>query len=760
MNIGSVSIILAFIATLFSSYYYFRLMRLELEVSTNKKAKKNQSKKVKIENGRVSYYVGVFLIVVASAFLFYLFITYQFQYKYVYNYSSRDLPIGFLISSFWAGQEGSFLFWTLMNALLGILFIKTSKKYEASGMFFFTIVQLFFLAILIKASPFTTFDKTPPDGSGLNPLLQNFWMVIHPPILFIGYAAAAFPFILAIGSLIKKDFDGWVKHALPWTVLTSFTLGAGIILGAFWAYETLGWGGYWGWDPVENSSLIPWLTILALLHGLLVQNMKGSLKKTNYILAIITFILVIYATFLTRSGVLSDFSVHSFANLGINTFLILFMAILAILGFGIFINRLKSIRVVSMDTSALNRENGLGISVIVFIAMAVLTFVGTSSPILSGFFGDPSQVDISFYNRMNLWPAILMALLLGIIPFLTWIEHNTREILKKLTTSLILTAISIILVIYFGISTLPMIIFAGMAAFAFWTNLLVAISNRKKGWQQVGAPISHIGVGMILMAIIISGLFDESERIVLEKDISGNALGYTLLYKGLEKKSDGKDVVLIDVSKDDKIFTAKPRLFYNNKTRGMMREPDVKSGILVDLYVSPLERREFEQKSSGHPLILKKGETKNIDEYSITFIDYKMSSHSDTPGAISIGAELEITKGEQKTSVIPVMIIAGKNRDYQSVHIGLSEDLHSSPTITLTGVNADSKAIQIMISGLPGHDHTANAAPEQLVVEISEKPFMNILWAGSIILLIGVYFSLHRRAVNLIRKGESTNESV
>ncbi|MBN1408625.1 MAG: heme lyase CcmF/NrfE family subunit [Calditrichaceae bacterium] len=752
MNIGSVSIVLSFIATLFSSYYYFHIMRSELKVAVNKKTKKNQSQEIDMKNGRISYYIGVGLIIAASAFLFYLFITYQFQYKYVYGYSSRDLPLGFLISSFWAGQEGSFLFWTLMNALLGIIFIKTSKNYEATGMFFFSIIQLFFLTILIKASPFSTYNQTPPDGSGLNPLLQNFWMVIHPPILFVGYAAAAFPFILAIASLIKKEFDSWIKYALPWTVFTSLTLGAGIILGAFWAYETLGWGGYWGWDPVENSSLIPWLTVLALLHSLLVQNMKGSLKKTNYFLSIITFILVIYATFLTRSGVLSDFSVHSFADLGINSFLIIFMVVLTAFGIGIFFNRLKSIPLVSMDTSVLNKENGLGISVIVFSAMALLTFVGTSSPILSGFFGDPSQVDISFYNKMNLWPAILMALLLGVIPFLTWIEHNTKEIIKKLAVSLTLTVISIILSIYLGITTVSMIIFAGMAAFAFWTNILVAISNRKKGWQQVGAPIAHIGVGMILMAIVVSGLFDESERIVLEKDKPESALGYNLLYKGLVQKPDGKDVVTIEVSNGNEVFHAKPRLFYNDKTQGMMREPDVKSGILVDLYVSPLERRTFEETAPGHSLIIMKGETKLLDDYAITFVDFKMASHSDNPGAFSIGAELAIAKGGQQTTIIPVMIITGKNREYQAIHIGLSEDLHSSPTVALTGVNADSKTVQLMISGLPGHNHPSGAKPEQLLVEISKKPFMNILWAGSIILLLGVYFSLHRRMVQLIRK--------
>lgn len=752
MNIGSVSIILAFVTTLYSGFYYFRLMRTEQVKVKSAKAKKNQQSKLKIENARIGYYITVALISVASLFLFYLFVTYQFKYKYVYGYSSRDLPLGYLISSFWAGQEGSFLFWTLINSWLGIIFIKTSRQFEVRGMFFFSIIQAFFLLILIKASPFATFAQTPPDGSGLNPLLQNFWMVIHPPVLFIGYAAAAFTFILAIAALIQKDFENWTKHALPWTVFTSLTLGAGIILGAFWAYETLGWGGYWGWDPVENSSLIPWLMVLALLHSLVVQNMKGSLKKTNFVLAILTFLLVIYATFLTRSGVLSDFSVHSFSDLGINTFLIAFMLTVFFIGFGIFFNHLKLIPDTPIDKSILNKENGLIISVIVFIGMAFLTFIGTSSPILTGLLGKPSQVDTSFYNKVNLWPAIFMALFLGIIPFLAWIEHSMKEIFKKLIISLILTAVSIILAIYFNVTKPVMLIFTGVSAFAFWTNILVTISNRKKGWQQIGAPISHIGVGMILIAIIISGMFDKSERVVLEKDKPGSALGYNLVYKGLEKMPDGKDIVKIELSGNGETFNARPRLFYNNKSRGMMREPDVKSGILVDLYVSPLERREFKQEQAGQSLILKKGETKKIDDYAITFNEFRMSGHADIPGAISIGAELDIVKGDQKTNITPVLIIQGKNRTSQPTHIGLSEDVHASPTVSLTGVNADTKSVQLVISGLQGKDQTAETAPEQLIVEISTKPFMNVLWAGCIILLIGAYFSLHRRFLNLIKK--------
>jgi cytochrome c-type biogenesis protein CcmF len=232
--------------------------------------KKNNSNIVEYKiYGRFAFYLSLAMITFASAYLYYLIFNHQFQVKYIYQYSSRDLPFGFLLSSFWAGQEGSFLLWTLFLSWLGVVFIKTSNQFENYGMFFMNLVQAFFLLVLIKASPFETHagGAIPPDGAGLNPLLQNFWMVIHPPILFIGYAAATFPFAIALAALVRNNFTKWVSQALPWVLSVSITLGAGIIIGAFWSYETLGWGGYWGWDPVENSSLIPWLTSLALFHG-------------------------------------------------------------------------------------------------------------------------------------------------------------------------------------------------------------------------------------------------------------------------------------------------------------------------------------------------------------------------------------------------------------------------------------------------------------------------------------------------------------
>lgn len=749
MNLGSLLILLAFLATIFSAIQYLRLSRLAFKNTKSKKDHQSSSSSSQLNQARLGFYIMTGLVTLASALLFYFFLTHQFQYRYVYGYSSRNLPLGFLISSFWAGQEGSFLFWTLVLAWLGVIFIRTSRQYELNGMLFLNIIMGFFLAILIKASPFATFPQIPVDGAGLNPLLQNFWMVIHPPVLFVGYAAASFPFVLALAALIQRDYDGWLKQSLSWSAFTTLWLGAGIILGAFWAYETLGWGGYWGWDPVENSSLIPWLTILALLHGLIVQKTKGSLKKTNFVLAIITFVLVIYATFLTRSGVLSDFSVHSFSNLGINSFLILFMGSHLLIGFGIYFYRQKDIPFVAMDKSAVTRENGLLASVVVFCASAFLTFLGTSSPIITGILGNPQNVETSFYNQVNLPVAILMALLLGIIPFFTWIDKNFTNIFRRFIPSLILTALSVLFAVYMGGIKLIMLMFIAVSAFALWTNLIVVIQNRKKGWHLAGAPLTHVGVGIVLISIIVSATFDRSQRVVLPKDQGQKAMNYVLTYKGVTPRPDGKDIVNIEVEGNNRKFLAQPRLYFNPQNRGMMREPHVDWGILKDVYISPLERRANDSQVSAdhnHTIVLTKGETKIVDGYAITFHSFHMSSHADGSSAITIGAELEIEKDGAKTRLTPHLVMAGQKRSSEPLSIDFNDrsDL-KHPSVALMAINADEKAVQLMFSGFGEDGDPQMASPEILIAELSIKPFMNILWAGSIILLIGTFISLHKR---------------
>ncbi|RMF66398.1 MAG: hypothetical protein D6743_06430, partial [Calditrichaeota bacterium] len=324
----------------------------------------------KLRLGRHGFYSMAALVALVSVYLLYLIFSHQFQYEYVYRYSSRDLSWGLLLSTFWAGQAGSFLLWALYTALMGIVFLRTAREWQSHGMLFLTAVEGFFLILLLKAGPFVKQATIPADGVGLNPLLQNFWMVIHPPVLFLGYAAAAFPLVLALSALARKDFGSWEARALPWTLFTSVTLGAGIVLGGYWAYGTLGWGGYWGWDPVENSSFVPWLVSFALFHGLIIEKTRGALKRTNLLLAILLFVLVLYATFLTRSGVLADFSVHSFQDLGLSSLLLLFLLLPIGLGLWLFVRRYDSVPVAPLGFGRLNRENLLFYSMLVLLGSA------------------------------------------------------------------------------------------------------------------------------------------------------------------------------------------------------------------------------------------------------------------------------------------------------------------------------------------------------------------------------------------------------
>jgi cytochrome c-type biogenesis protein CcmF len=256
---------------------------------------------------RTSYHLFTILIGLAVAYLFFLFFSHNYAIKYVYEYSERAQSNFYILSAFWGGQEGTYLLWLFFNALFGYIVIKRGGQYRDFGMAVLSLVNLFFLAILVKLSPFALLPVPAPDGLGLNPLLRDPWMVIHPPVIFLGYAMATVPFVIAMAALIQNDFSSWLRRAFPWAIITLLMLAAGNILGGFWAYKTLGWGGFWAWDPVENSSFIPWVISLALVHGLIIERRSGALRRVNLMLASFVLLRVVYGTFMNPSGVLADF---------------------------------------------------------------------------------------------------------------------------------------------------------------------------------------------------------------------------------------------------------------------------------------------------------------------------------------------------------------------------------------------------------------------------------------------------------------------
>ena len=329
-KIGNIFVILSFTFSLLASIAYFIA------------AQKNDNSSW-LSLGRFGFSIHSVSVFGIVATLFYMLINEMYEYHYVWQHSNSEMPIRYIFSCFWEGQEGSFLLWTFWHVLLGLLLICTSKKWEAPTMAVFSSVQLFLTSMLlgvyigdynIGSSPFNILLREHPDfmniplfsdpnylekldGRGLNPLLQNYWMTIHPPTLFLGFASTLVPFCFGIAGLWKRDFTGWLKPALPWTYFGIGILGLGILMGGAWAYEALSFGGFWAWDPVENASLVPWITFVGAAHVMIIQKNKGTSLFLAFFLTLITFILILYSTFLTRSGILGESSVHAFTDLGL-----------------------------------------------------------------------------------------------------------------------------------------------------------------------------------------------------------------------------------------------------------------------------------------------------------------------------------------------------------------------------------------------------------------------------------------------------------
>ncbi len=541
MNPGQLLILITFMASLGAAWFFF---------TSSKDTPPGKGRKPGTPGGVAVklYMVGVVSVVLSSVFLYYHLLTHSFEYAYVAHYSSSTLPMIYLISSFWAGQEGTFLLWALMVAVMGVVLIKKQGITSGHAPALVSLYIAFLHLLMLVKSPFEVTATVPADGQGMNPLLQDPWMAIHPPILFVGYAAAIFPFALAMSGMATRNYDAWKKFGFRWTLFSALTLGAGIIIGAFWAYEVLGWGGYWGWDPVENSSLVPWLVLLALVHGMVVEKGKGALRRTNIFLAIVIFLLVLYATFLTRSGVLADFSVHSFVDLGINNYLVAVMLATALYGFGLFAKRFRGVISPPVDHRTFNREIFLVLSIFVICASAVFTFVGMSSPIFTGFFGQASQVDTSFYNKVNLPVATVLALLLGVTPFLGWTGEKSGPIARRLSMPIALTALSAVIAYVAGVTAPMMLIFTAMACFGLISNTIVAFRQYRSGWWGLGGPISHIGVALLLIGIVGSGNFTESKKVMLKQDEPQSVFGYDFTFRGVKPMPDTKDQVLLEVS--------------------------------------------------------------------------------------------------------------------------------------------------------------------------------------------------------------------
>lgn len=350
-------------------------------------------------------------VTAASLFLWYLIFENDFTVEYVAAYSSTQLPTIYKVSAFWAGQQGSFLLWLLVHAAVGA--VLTFRRTSAASLGIYFLLQAVLTGLVLVKSPFAENPAVVFEGVGLNPLLQDFWMAIHPPIIFVGYALLAVPFALSLGSLLTEAASrSWLEEARIWTLTAWSFLGAGIFVGGYWAYKVLGWGGYWGWDPVENSSLVPWLLAAVLLHLINLARKKSSALTQAHVTVTFTYALVVYGTFLTRSGILGDFSVHSFAGSSIGAALALVDAIILIGGLSVILWKAKEIPQGNLYESHGSAAFAILLGCLLIIFVAAIVWVGMSMPLLSQLFGEAAAVDTDFYVKSTSpLAAVLVALI-------------------------------------------------------------------------------------------------------------------------------------------------------------------------------------------------------------------------------------------------------------------------------------------------------------------------------------------------------------
>ncbi len=708
---------------------------------------------------RRAYGFFAFSISTAALLLALLLVIRDFRIEYVFQYSGMDLPAHYQFAAFWAGQKGSFLIWLLWGTLLGLLVRRSAGRSEASVMGLYTLTLLGLLFILVRENPFVMLRESPLDGQGLNPLLQDDWMVIHPPIMFVGYAASAIPFAFAMASLWRRQYDGWAARAFPWALGGFLVLGCAILMGGYWAYKTLGWGGFWGWDPVENASLIPWIFGTALIHGLYLERTRGRYRRANYVLATLVYISVLYGTFLTRSGVLADFSVHSFVDLGISGWLIALMGGFSLLAVYLLATRLRQVPTAKNEDPVLSRGTFLVLSTITILVAALVITAGTSAPLLTRFMvftrllKNVGQVGPSWYNTVTLPIALLIGLLVAMIPFLTWSGTPGRELLRKLLpgvgASLVVTAVAAAA----GVHNLLHLLFVLLASLALATNLQKTIMKaRAGGLRAAGGYLAHVGVGVMLLGFLASSAYDLSSKVTLKQGVPTKVDGLTLTFNRFVPRSaeDPKEKMEIKVVREDgSSYLAYPRLFLNDRTRQVMVNPHIRNFALQDLYISPIEFDPGQLQ-----LQLARGEAGTIGDVQFRFVDFDLNAEGNAIAQMAsnrpftVGAVIEMTRDGRSEQVRPLYRMDPTSGSVQTPPLPLP----GGGQLVLAGINASTRKVQLELAGV--------ANPARLSVDVTRKPLIKLVWYGLYVVLAGgLMATVHRLREALLRDKLATTAS-
>lgn len=732
-QIGHFLILLGFVSAILAMVAYYFSTQHQLKGLSGEQTWRNI--------GRVSFSLHAASVIGIMGAMFYVMINRHYEYWYAFEHVSNSLSMRYIFSAFWEGQEGSFLLWMFWHAVLGVVLMFTGKKWEAPTIAVIALVEVFLNSMIlglyfspddlkIGSNPlvlvrdmqdiplFNNPEYVIPDGQGLNALLQNYWMTIHPPTLFLGFASTVVPFAYGVAGLWTKQHKSWLRPMLPWALFSAFILGLGILMGGAWAYEALSFGGYWAWDPVENMSLVPWLVLVAGVHTGLVSRNTGYSIKATYWFMLLTFVMIVYSTFLTRSGVLGDTSVHAFTDMGLEWQLVIFLATMLILSIGLMIARNKSIPAPQKEETAYSKEFWLFIGSLVLIFSSVLITFTTSIPVYNKVvaFFSPNAVPVSapedvvaHYNKYQLWIAVLIGLFSGFAQYLRykdtrgWGSAFMRKIGIRLgIASVVAALLTLATKTVININAWQYVILMWACIFTILSNGDYIISVLKGNIRVAASPIAHLGFGVMIIGSIVSGLnkdvissktmmnvnliegFDEADagnNVLLRKNLPTKMGDYLVTYHGdtIDNQTRTFFVNYQRLNKKGDIveeFELSPNILYDRGfTKIEASNPSTKHYLHRDIFthISALPRAEMEPQFAKEledslnyvTYDIGLGDTSYTSNYYVIFEGYEdnpvSSNYRPRPGDIAKGARLSIHKVNTDTvwTAMPIMVLRG-----------------------------------------------------------------------------------------------------
>ncbi|MES2703502.1 MAG: cytochrome c biogenesis protein CcsA [Bacteroidota bacterium] len=802
-QLGHFFVITSFVAALFSTFAYFRAVRTEQSDPYNSNAWVLLAR-----NGFILHTAAVISIFIT---LYYIITNHLFEYHYAWEHSSLDMPRKYLLSCFWEGQQGSFMLWTFWHCVLGLIVMRTAKVLETRTMAIISMMQVFLCTMIIGLylGPEIKVGSTPfmllrhamqnapifampnymefvQDGNGLNVLLQNYWMVIHPPILFLGFSLTLIPFAYCIAAMWRGEYQAFIKPTLAWSLACGAVLGTGIMMGGAWAYESLNFGGYWAWDPVENASLVPWITLVAGTHTLLVYRSTGRALTITFILLSITHLLVWYSTFLTRTGILGKTSVHAFTGDGkaLTYHLLGVIGVLLLLTVGLLVKRWRSIPKIKTEEATLSREFWMFIGAVILFLASIQIIITTSIPVwapfakwISGKDFAPPIDPMQHYNNIQVWVSIIVGILSATVLYMRYKNSDGKTLGKRLG---ITAAIALMMTacVAWGqqITAWQYVIMLFAACYGIVANIHYGIAVQKLKFKNLGPSVAHLGFATVLLGILLSSYNkhaisynttgesfnfgksaqenarESAENVILFRGVPVAMGDYFATYTG-DSDVAGKDKrIYYKVSYERRDSATKkileqfmlyPDAFINPKgQQGLSANPSTRHYWNKDIFTYISAAADKSKRDTGaykSYTANKAGDTIYLSNGYMIFagLGKNVSDKRYTPAAndLAVTARFKVYDLSGPIGEInPIYIIKDKQ------YVTYLEDTISSIGLNARFANlvvhsADSASVEMMIK-------QADPKDDYIVLKALIFPYINVLWIGVIVMVFGFFISL------------------